>query len=217
LHARGIGYVLGVACDHRAPTRAGVQQVDALAARLPRRAWQRVSAGQGAKGHRFYDWAWVDLHAPDLPGHHWLLVRRSRRTGELAFYRCFSPGPVPLAALVRVAGLRWKIEEAFQTSKGATGLDQHQVRRHTSWYRWTTLVMLAHAFLAVLSATERARTPTPAGLMPLTLTETRRLFITLLIQPAQGIWHRLRWSAWRRRHQHRARISHYQRQAVREP
>jgi SRSO17 transposase len=40
----------------------------------------------------------------------------------------------------------WRIEERFQTSKGLVGLDQHQVRRWRSWYRWTTLAMLAHAF-----------------------------------------------------------------------
>jgi SRSO17 transposase len=39
------------------------------------------------------------------------------------------------------------IEERFQTGKGLCGLDQHQVRRWRSWYRWTTLAMLAHAFL----------------------------------------------------------------------
>ena len=39
------------------------------------------------------------------------------------------------------------------------GLDQHQVRR------WTTLAMLAHAFLAVATAIERNHTPTPAGLI----------------------------------------------------
>jgi SRSO17 transposase len=45
--------------------------------------------------------------------------------------------------LVTVAGLRWTIEENFQAGKGLTGLDEHQVRRWTSWYRWVTLAMLA--------------------------------------------------------------------------
>ena len=31
-----------------------------VAARLPQRAWQRYSAGEGARGHRYYDWAWLD-------------------------------------------------------------------------------------------------------------------------------------------------------------
>jgi hypothetical protein len=37
-------------------------------------------------------------------GHHWLLVRRRLSDGELAFYRCWSPTPVALPTLVRVAG-----------------------------------------------------------------------------------------------------------------
>jgi SRSO17 transposase len=73
------------------------------------------------------------------------MVRRNRATGELAFYRCFTPRPTPLAVLVKVAGRRWTIEERFQTGKGLCGLDQHQVRRWPSWYRWVTLAMLAHA------------------------------------------------------------------------
>jgi SRSO17 transposase len=66
--------------------------------------------------------------APDGWGR-WLLVRRSLHTGELAYYVCAGPAATPLVALVRVAGARWRVEEAFQASKGLCGLDQHQVRR----------------------------------------------------------------------------------------
>ena len=86
-----------------------------------------------------------------------MLIRRNEATGELAYLRCYAPRPVTLHTLVTVAGQRWRIEEAFQAAKGLTGLDQHQVRRWTSWHRWTTLAMLAHAFLAVATATERER------------------------------------------------------------
>jgi SRSO17 transposase len=72
--------------------------------------------------------------------------RRHRRAGLLPLLHT---RPVPLARLVKVAGQRWRIEEAIQTGKGLAGLDQHQVRRWRSWYRWTTLVLLAHAFLVV--------------------------------------------------------------------
>jgi hypothetical protein len=97
-----------------------------------------VSAGTGAKGHRLYDWAFLCLdHRPasgGQPDQRWLMIRRHRRTGELAFYRCDIPGPAPLATLVWVARQRWRIEECFQTGKGLVGLDQHQVRRWRSWY-----------------------------------------------------------------------------------
>ena len=217
LEDRGVGYVLAVACSHPVRTGVGKIRADELAARLPRNAWQRLSAGNGSKGPRFYDWAWISIEPEPgaVPsgtlGQRWLLIRRNNATGELAYYRCWSPAPVPLRELVRVAGRRWTIEESFQASKTLTGLDQHQVRRWTSWHRWTILAMLAHALLAVLAATERAETPTPPGLIALTCNEIHRLFNTLIVEPIQDLRHRLHWSTWRRRHQHRARTSHYQR------
>ncbi|MGH4001080.1 MAG: IS701 family transposase, partial [Pseudonocardiaceae bacterium] len=141
LEARGVGYVLAVACDHRVGTTArkrvssgktrvvlDKKRADELVAGLPKRAWQQLSAGAGSKGERVYDWAWVTIASEPAkpaktqpidtsPGCWWLLVRRNRTTGELAFYRCYSPRRVPLAALVRVAGRRWRIEESFQSSK----------------------------------------------------------------------------------------------------
>jgi SRSO17 transposase len=59
---------------------------------------------------------------------------------------------------VQGAGRRWRIEERFQTGKGLGGLDQHQVRRWRSWYRWATLTMLAHAFLVVAAFTQHPAT-----------------------------------------------------------
>jgi hypothetical protein len=162
-------------------------RADELRKRVPARAWQPVSAGRGAKGHRFYDWAFVQLDPgdrdPDDPGQRWLLVRRNRSSEELAYYRCFMPHPVPLATLVNVAGRRWSIEERIKTSKGLCGLDQHQVRRWRSWYRWTTLAMLAHAFLVVAALADRTRHPVPAGLISLTCNEIQHLFAALIAQP----------------------------------
>ena len=96
------------------------------------------------------------------------------------------------------------------------GLNEHQVRRWDSWYRWTTLAMLALAFLSTAAATEHT-SPAPAGQIPLTRNEIAALFGTLIIDPVNDVRHRLRWSAWRRRHQHRAKTCHYQRQAARDP
>jgi SRSO17 transposase len=217
LETRGVGYVLAIGCDRRVATLAGTLRADAVAARLPKHVWQRLSAGAGAKGHRYYDWAWIDIDTEKPHGHRWLLIRRNRTTGELAFYRCYAPHPVPLRILVGVAGRRWTVEESFQTSKGLTGLDQHQVRTWTSWHRWTIMAMLAHAFLAAVATTERADETTPNGWIALTCNEIHHLFTTLISQPAHDVAHRLRCSRWRRRHQHRARQGHYQRQSTREP
>jgi len=157
-------------------------RADVLARKLPPRAWQRLSAGPGAKGHRWYDWAWVSID-PGLPGHRHLLIRRHRRTRELACYRCYAPRPVSLAVLVRAAGRRWTVEEDFQASKGLAALDEHQVRRWASWYRWVTLAMLALAFLTIVALAERAQPP-PPGMIPLTRNEIARLLPAPPARPA---------------------------------
>jgi SRSO17 transposase len=59
LEARGVGYVLAVACDHHVRFGGTSHRADALLGRVPARAWQCVSAGKGAKGHRYYDWAFL--------------------------------------------------------------------------------------------------------------------------------------------------------------
>jgi ubiquinone/menaquinone biosynthesis C-methylase UbiE len=62
--ARRVGYVLAIGCDRRVPTAAGLVRADQITAGLPKRAWQRLSAGPGAKGQRYYDWAWITHPEP---------------------------------------------------------------------------------------------------------------------------------------------------------
>jgi len=205
----GLGYVLAVGSNRTVTTAERTERVDELARSLPRRAWRRLSAGAGAKGQRWYSWALVEIAGDTDTGHHHLLVRRNDKTGELAYYRCYRPKPVRLRDYVRVAGWRWKIEETFQTGKGLTGLDEHQVRTWTSWHRWVTLVLFAHAFLVVTTAAQRRIDHPSDTLIPLTVNEFRRLFIALLLRPLHAVADILAWSTWRRRHQARARACHY--------
>jgi SRSO17 transposase len=210
LIGRGVGYVLAVSRDHRVITGIGTRRAVEIAGRLPKHAWQRLSAGPGAKGQRLYDWAQVTLTGDD-PGQHRLLLRRNRSTGEVACYRTWTPAPVRLARLVTVAGTRWRIEEGFQTAKELAALDQHQVRTWTSWHRWTTLALLAHAFLSVLAATHHHQ---QEGLIPLTRNEIRRLFSQLLDRGKKAAAAIATWSRWRRRHQAHAMACHYRRRQL---
>jgi SRSO17 transposase len=159
LEGRGVWHVLAVKCTE--PLE--VQAVDApagsrpsaaqLAAAVPASQWIACSAGHGAKGRRLYDWTRVELATPATVGMaRWLLIRRSRRDGELAFYACYGPAATPLVGLVRVAGTRWAVEEGFEQAKGEVGLDHYEVRKWPGWYRHITLALLAHAFLAVTRA-----------------------------------------------------------------
>lgn len=217
LIALGLGYVLAVAKSHQFLTGIGARRAIDLAVRLPERAWHWLSAGHGSKGERWYDWALVETTDPAAApagsgGHHWLLIRRNRKTGEHAFYRAYSPTPVTLKALVRVAGRRWSVEESFASSKELAALDEHQVRTWTSWHRWTALAILAHAFLSVMAANEPPPPP-DSGLIPLTRNEIRHLLAEIL-KPVHRPSHILSWSTLRRACQAVARACHYKRQAA---
>ncbi len=141
----------------------GQPRADVIAEHIPAEAWQRLSAGAGAKGPRWYDWARVPLArlhltAEERQWEHWLLVRRSRSDPtDLAYYVVFAPAGTTLQTLARVAGQRWRIEQSFALAKGEVGLDHYEVRRWAGWYRHMTLAMFALAYLAALRAALRAR------------------------------------------------------------
>ncbi|MFI6785100.1 hypothetical protein [Micromonospora sp. NPDC050276] len=139
------------------------------------------------------------------PAGHW---RNGRTTGELAFYLCWSPQPVPLHTLVTVAGSRWSIEELFQTGKGQVGLDHYQIRGWTGWHRFITLAMLALALLTILAAQQP---DTDLEITALTVAEIRRLLNAFVLVTSLPPEHTLHWSIRRRTSQARARRSHYQR------
>jgi DDE superfamily endonuclease len=134
LEARGQGYVLRVPSNFHLTLARGVKlSCKQAAARLllaSARGWEVRSAGKGSKGARWYGWAWLATTSP----RHYLLIRRHRITGELAFHYCHVPEgqPLSLSRLIRAAGLRWPAEESFEFGKGCFGLDQSQVRLYTA-------------------------------------------------------------------------------------
>ena len=224
LEARGRAYVLRVPSNFYLTVARGVRLTCKQAAATllaARRGWEVRSAGRGAKGQRWYAWAWLATTSP----RHYLLIRRHLATGELAFHYCFVPAgqPASLSRLVRAAGCRWPVEEDFRSGKGCFGLDQSQVRLYHAIARHTVLVMAALAICAVTAALLRRRTdtrapapirpdqPPPAdpGMIPLTVPETAGL---LAHPPPPGASRH--WLAWRRRHQalsawyhHRTRLA----------
>jgi SRSO17 transposase len=147
LEAHQRGYVLAVTSGQR----LGFVPVENWLAKVPPDGWRRLSAGDGAKGPRLYDWAYLPYRGAAPGWRMGLLVRRSpAKPGELAYYLTHAPEGTTLARLVRVAGTRWTIEGCFEAAKGEVGLDEYEVRSWTGWHRHTTLAMLAHAYLAVL-------------------------------------------------------------------
>jgi SRSO17 transposase len=159
LEAQEKNYVLAVPNTHAIWVQGRQQSVGLLAALLPQEAWVVLSAGEGCKGERLYEWAWLQLpeggqgELAQQGKRRWVLIRRSlANPSERAYYRAYAPASTSLMELVRVAGSRWRIEEAYEQAKGEVGLDEYEVRSFRGWYRHVTLALLAHAILVVLRA-----------------------------------------------------------------
>ncbi len=151
-------YVLAVQATTRLKQDAHwCQLAKQMAAAIPADQWQRLSAGDGAHGPRWFDWAWQAVWWHPLDDEEdgwgqWLLVRRSvREPTDVRYYLVFAPrDSTTMAQVSTVAGARWQIEAAFAAAKGECGLDQYEVRTWDAWHRHITLAVLAHAFLAVM-------------------------------------------------------------------
>ncbi len=164
LRKAGKGYVLGVASSHvfhswskklfAGGTAANITQD------LPKTAWRRLSAGEGTKGPRLHDWAYLELADLDAgeysdtltgPWTRGLLIRRSiADPADLAFFSTWCPKNTPVTKLVTVEGHRWAIEDSFETAKNQFGLDHNETRSWHGWHRHVSLVMLAFAMMAVI-------------------------------------------------------------------
>ena len=150
LEERAQPFVLAVPSTQRVGLSAKAKQV---VTSWPEAAWQRLSAGEGSQGPRWYDWAWMPMSWRDAPEGmtHWLLARRSlSKPDEIAYYFVFGPLDLTLAQVAQVAGARWQVEQAFELAKGEVGLDEYEVRTWVGWYRHITLAMFALAYLTVV-------------------------------------------------------------------
>jgi len=157
------GYVLGVKSNHhfgswsRTPAIGGMARD--IAQELEPAAWQRLSAGEGTKGPRLHDWAYLELADLDAdeydetksgPWTRGLLIRRNISDGDLAFFTTWCPAGTDIQTLVSVEGHRWAIEDSFETTKNELGLDHNETRSWHGWHRHVSLVMLAFAMMAAI-------------------------------------------------------------------
>jgi SRSO17 transposase len=148
-------YVMAVSSKEYVWINLKQHRISHLLADLPGEGWTRLSAGDGAKGPRWYDWLLIPVNGPPQQGwRRWVLVRRKlEESSDVTAFVVFAPEDTDLETMVRVAGSRWTIEVTFEEAKGEVGLDDYEVRSWTGWYRHITLAMWAHALLATLRAT----------------------------------------------------------------
>jgi SRSO17 transposase len=172
LRRAGKGYVLGVSVNHHFGSWQGKPPVagtaEEIAGELGASSWQRLSAGDGTKGARLYDWAYCELADLDAAEYDdertgvWtrgLLIRRNIADGDLAFFSTWCPAGTSIQTLVAVEGHRWAIEDSFETAKNELGLDHNETRSWHGWHRHVSLVMLAFAMMAVIRKQANIRPP----------------------------------------------------------
>ena len=175
LRRAGKGYVLGVSSDHRVRSCGKARPIagaaGAVAQGLSPSDWLRLSAGEGTKGARLYDWAYLELAdldiadddgassgpsermPPETNARLWtrgLLIQRNIADGDMAYFSTWRPAGTPIETLVKVEGHRWAIEDSFETAKNELGLDYNETRSWHGWHRHVSLVMLAFAMMAII-------------------------------------------------------------------
>src|SRR3974390_1436607 len=163
LRKAGKGYVLGIASNHVFHSWGKQQPIagtaSAIAQSLPKKAWRRLPSGEGTKGPRWHDWAYLEMadldaseYNDDLAGE-WtrgVLIRRNIADSSLAFFSTWSPKGTSIQKLVSVEGRRWAIEDSLETTKKQLGVDNNETRSWHGWHRHVSLVMLPFAMMAVM-------------------------------------------------------------------
>jgi len=211
LHRWQLSYALGisstltvfrgtppVAVPHRKrpnaphPTRLQVtdgsrpEQVRALAAQLPARAWRRVSWRNGTNRPWTADFAALrvtpahDWRARRLAPEVWLLLERDRgATPRVKAYLVALPATATLRALVRLAHHRWAIEQQYLELKDELGLDHFEGRSFGGWHRHVLLTALAYTWLQHERRRAGARLPSlPVARAVITEVLTAHFFAT---------------------------------------
>jgi SRSO17 transposase len=132
-----------------------------LAAEVPASAWQTVTWREGTRGvmrsrvarlrvrpaHR-------DEKRSESRADEWLVIEWPRGEPEPTKYWLSTlPATIPIADLVRLAKLRWRIERDYQELKDELGLDHFEGRGWRGFHHHGALCIAAYAFLAAERAT----------------------------------------------------------------
>ena len=125
----------------------------------PKERWQRVTWREGSKGPMASRFAAARV----LPSHSyqhggpkedtlWLLAEwPETEAAPTKFWLARLPEDTSLLSLVRLAKIRWWIEQGYQQLKDELGLDHYEGRSWQGWHHHVTMTMLAFGFLTLES------------------------------------------------------------------
>ena len=125
----------------------------------PQERWQRVTWREGAKGPLVSRFATARVRTSHRAGHGgteegplWLLVEwPETEETPTKFWLSNLPTETDLLNLVRLAKIRWWIEQGYQQLKNELGLDHYEGRTWQGWHHHVTMTMLAFGFLTLES------------------------------------------------------------------
>ena len=134
-----------------APHASPSQEVRHLAQSLARARWHTWTLKAGSKGPLIAQFAFMKVISSraGLPGaRQWLILRRGLAAGaEIKYYLSNAPVTCSASEFVRLSGLRWPIETAFEEGKGEVGMDHYETRTWRGWHHHMAQTFLAHFFL----------------------------------------------------------------------
>jgi SRSO17 transposase len=132
-------------------------RASALAASLPVTSFHEVTWRQGSKGTMTSRFAAAQVRPANrnipreadgtLPAR-WLLIEWPADEDKPTDYRISTlPADTPIAELVRLGKIRWRIEHDYRELKHGLGLDHFEGRTWPGWHHHVTLVSAAHLFV----------------------------------------------------------------------
>jgi len=142
----------------RKPLEVGApMSVSEVSQSLPQESWQRVTWREGTKGPMTSRFAAARV----LPSHSyqhggpkeetiWLLAEwPEAEAAPTKFWLANLPVDTSLLSMVRLAKIRWWIEQGYQQLKDELGLDHYEGRSWQGWHHHVTMTMLAFGFLTL--------------------------------------------------------------------
>lgn len=161
------------------PNGVKSKTADVIVSEIPKNDWQEVQWSNGTKGKlsalfaRMRVCVVVDNRPTDETG--WLLFQR-RKGVPLKVYMCWGLDDALIEELVKIAHIRWVIEQGFKQMKGELGLDDFEGRKWRGWHHHAAMVMIAFSYLMLIRY-EGYKTGEKLPTLPQVRKEAARLYV----------------------------------------
>jgi len=168
----------------RFPKDVKPKTADVIATEIPDKDWEEVEWSEGTKGKLSARFARVRIRvakngrATDEVG--WLLLEKTK-ADELKTYMCWGLDDAPLKELVKIAHIRWVVEQGFKQMKVEIGLDDFEGRKWIGWHHHAAMVMIAFCYLMLLRI-EGNPSGNKLPTLPQVRRELARIFIRMIYE-----------------------------------